>query len=100
MGKNESKGDLTNADFYLELSPNEQEDAEYRLLSYLAIVQGLWTFYRPFYSPYCKAPETSDSDRLNADCYNPVNCCASSNVGYSLIVLKLCDPNFSFKYDM
>jgi hypothetical protein len=36
------EGDITVADLYPELSPAEQQEAEYRLLRYLAVVKDIF----------------------------------------------------------
>ena len=41
----DDEDDITIADLYPELSPDEQADAEYRLLGYLTIVQNIWDRY-------------------------------------------------------
>ena len=41
MAENDEK-DITIADLYPDLSPEEQAGAEYRLLGYLAIVRGIF----------------------------------------------------------
>ncbi len=37
--------DITIQDLYPDLSPKEQQEAEYRLLKYLAIVRRIWDRY-------------------------------------------------------
>jgi hypothetical protein len=36
------KGEITIADLYPELSPDEQQEAEYRMLRYLAVVKEIF----------------------------------------------------------
>ena len=41
----EDDKEITIADLYPDLSPEEWEEAEYRLLQYLAVVRSIWDQY-------------------------------------------------------
>ncbi len=42
MDQNEIDGEISIADLYPDLSPEEQANGEYRLLGYIAIVKWIW----------------------------------------------------------